>query len=143
VAALLVAASAGLPLTGACAGAVPDPAVRAGWRVVFSGHFTGRAESRADSKWTYDTGTGYGGPGCPASWGTGEVESGTTAAANVHRDGRVHLLITPVRSGGQWTSGRIETVSAGFAAPVGGQLRVTASIRQPAAARGLAASDRG
>jgi hypothetical protein len=137
VAALLVAASAGLPVMGACAGVIPDPAVRAGWRVVFSDHFTGRAGARADSKWTYDTGTGYGGHGCPASWGTGEVESDSTAAANVRQDGHGHLLITPVRFGSQWTSGRIETVSARFAAPADGQLRVTASIRQPAGARGL------
>jgi len=109
----------------------------AGWRTIFSDHFTGRAGSRADSKWTYDTGTGYNGSGCPAEWGTGEVESGTTAAANVHQDGHGHLLIRPVRSGGRWTSGRIETVSAKFAAPVGGELRVTASIRQPAPAGGL------
>jgi hypothetical protein len=110
---------------------------RAGWRTVFSDYFTGRAGSRADSKWTYDTGTGYSGTGCPASWGTGEVESGTTSIANVHQDGHGHLLIRPVRSGGRWTSGRIETTSARFAAPAGGELRVAASIRQPAPASGL------
>ena len=39
--------------------------------------------------------------------------------------------ITPVNSGGRWTSGRIETVADNFAAPAGGELEVFASIRQP------------
>ncbi len=142
VAAALVAASAGcFAVTGASASTAPGSGVtaaaRAGWRTVFSDHFTGRAGSRADSKWAYDTGTHYNGTGCAASWGTGEVESATTATANVRQDGHGHLLLTPVRSRGRWTSGRIETVSAKFAAPAGGELRVIASIRQPAPARGL------
>jgi beta-glucanase (GH16 family) len=142
VAAALVAASAGcFPVTGAAVGAMPGsnmiPSARAGWRIVFSDHFTGRAGSRVGPGWTYDTGTGYRGVGCPAQWGTGEAESATTSAANVRLDGHGHLLITPASRGGRWTSGRIETTSARFAAPPGGQLQVTASIRQPAPASGL------
>jgi beta-glucanase (GH16 family) len=104
---------------------------------VFSDHFTGPAGSRVDSKWTYDTGTHYNGTSCPAAWGTGEVETDTSSTANVHQNGHGHLLITPVKTGSGWTSGRIETVSAKFAAPAGGEMKVTASIDQPAPAGGL------
>ena len=38
---------------------------------------------------------------------------------------------------GQWTSGRVETRRTDFAAPVGGELALTASIRQPNPASGL------
>ena len=107
------------------------------WRTVFSDHFTGPAGARADAKWVYDIGTHYNGTGCPPSWGTSEVETGTASAANVHKDGHGHLLVTPVKSGGGWISGRIETVSSRFAAPAGGELKVIASIRQPAPASGL------
>jgi Glycosyl hydrolases family 16 len=61
----------------------------------------------------------------------------SASTANVHQDGRGHLLITPVKSGGGWTSGRIETVSARFVAPAGGEMNVTASIDLPAPSRGL------
>lgn len=123
--------------TGPRVGAVPGAAARAAWRTVFSDHFTGPAGSRAGSKWTYDSGTHYHGTDCPAAWGTGEVESGSASAASVRQDGHGHLLIRPVRSGGAWTSGRIETVSARFAAPPGGEMKVTASIEQPAPRHGL------
>ena len=110
--------------------------VPAGWTVVFSDRFSGPAGSRVDPKWTYDTGTHYNGAGCPASWGTGEVESATRSTANVSEDGQGHLLIRPVKSGGRWTSGRIETPST-FAAPPGGQMEVIASIKQPSPSNGL------
>lgn len=136
VTAVLVAGSAGfLPVTGA--GAVPGGGGRAVWTTVFSDHFTGPAGSRVDSKWTYDTGTHYNGTSCPLGWGTGEVETDTSSTANVRQDGHGHLLITPVKKSGAWASGRIETVSAKFAAPAGGQMKVTASIEQPAPASGL------
>ena len=140
--ALLMAVSAGcFPGKGPAAGAVPGAGAAAGglagWRTVFSDQFTGRAGSGADARWTYDTGTQYNGAGCPARWGTGEVESGSAATAVVRQDGHGHLLIAPARSGGRWASGRIETASARFAAPAGGELRVTASIRQPAPSGGL------
>jgi beta-glucanase (GH16 family) len=109
----------------------------AGWTAVFSDRFTGPAGSRVDPKWVYDIGTHYNGAGCPASWGTGEVESATRSTANVSQDGHGHLLIRPVRSGGRWTSGRIETAASTFAAPTGGQMEVIASIRQPRPSSGL------
>jgi beta-glucanase (GH16 family) len=135
VAAALVGSAGWLP--AASASALPGAGARAVWRTVFSDHFTGRAGSGAGSRWTYDIGTQYNGGSCPASWGTGEVESGSASTVNVHRDGHGHLLITPVKSGGRWTSGRIETVSAKFSAPAGGEMKVTASIKQPAPAHGL------
>jgi carbohydrate binding protein with CBM6 domain len=113
------------------------PPAPAGWSTVFSDSFSGSAGSGADSQWTYDTGTQYNGSGCAANWGTGEVESNTNSAANVALDGSGHLNITPVNSGGNWTSGRIETAADNFAAPAGGELEVSASIKQPGPANGL------
>jgi hypothetical protein len=43
----------------------------------------------------------------------------------------------PVNSAGSWTSGRIETTSSSFAAPAGGELEVSASIKQPNPGSGL------
>ena len=113
------------------------PPAPPGWSTVFSDGFSGAAGSHVDSQWTYDTGTQYNGSGCAANWGTGEVESNTNSTANVSLDGSGHLNITPVNSGGSWTSGRIETVADNFAAPAGGELEVSASIRQPNPASGL------
>ncbi len=113
------------------------PPAPPGWSTVFSDSFSGAAGSPVDSQWTYDTGTQYNGAGCAANWGTGEVESNTNATANVALDGSGHLNITPVDSGGSWTSGRIETVADNFAAPAGGELEVSASIRQPNPGNGL------
>jgi carbohydrate binding protein with CBM6 domain len=121
--------------TNASATAVPAPP--AGFSTVFSDSFSGAAGSGVDSQWTYDTGTQYNGAGCTGNWGTGEVESETTSTANVSEDGSGHLNITPINSGGAWTSGRIETTADNFAAPAGGELEVTASIKQPNPASGL------
>ena len=153
IAAFMLAAGilAAIPLTvmasGAGKGASPGhpgsssaggyARVPAGWTAVFSDRFSGPAGSQVDPKWVYDIGTHYDGAGCPASWGTGETESVTRSAANVSKDGRGHLLIRPVRSGGRWTSGRIETAASSFAAPAGGQMEVIASIRQPGPSSGL------
>jgi len=141
-AAVLMMGSAGcLPVMGASASTAPDsaatPAASGTWRTVFSDHFTGPAGSGVGSKWTYDKGTHYNGTSCPAAWGTGEVETDSASTTNVQQDGHGHLLITPVKSGGGWTSGRIETVSAKFAAPAGGEMKVIASIDQPAPGGGL------
>jgi hypothetical protein len=113
------------------------PAPPPGWSTVFSDSFSGSAGSPVDSQWTYDTGTQYNGSGCTGNWGTGEVESNTNSTANVSEDGGGHLNITPVNSGGSWTSGRIETTADNFAAPAGGELEVSASIKQPNPASGL------
>jgi beta-glucanase (GH16 family) len=126
-------ASSGHPGSASNSAHAPGPA---GWTAVFSDRFGGRAGSRVDSKWVYDIGTGYNGAGCPPNWGTGEVESATRSTPNVSEDGHGHLLIRPVKSGGRWTSGRIETAST-FAAPAGGQMKVIASIKQPSPPSGL------
>jgi hypothetical protein len=113
------------------------PPAPPGWSTVFSDSFSGAAGSHVDSQWTYDTGTQYNGTGCTSNWGTGEVETNTNSTANVSLDGSGHLDITPVNSGGSWTSGRIETVADNFAAPAGGELEVSASIKQPDPGSGL------
>jgi len=128
-------AAAGRP-AAAVTRTTPTPA-QPGWRTVFSDRFAGRAGARVDRRWTYDLGTAYRGSGCAPHWGTGEVETDTAAKGNVRLDGHGHLLIRPLRPAGGWTSGRIETTGSGFAAPAGGELRVTATIRQPGPVRGL------
>jgi hypothetical protein len=132
----LVPAAAMVATAGnATATTVPPPP--AGWTTTFSDAFSGASGSGADSSWTYDQGTQYNGSGCAANWGTGEVERNTNSAANVSEDGSGHLNITPVNSAGSWTSGRIETTSSSFAAPAGGELEVSASIKQPNPGSGL------
>ena len=132
IAALLTVVS--LP-TSASATTVPAPP--SGWSTVYSDAFTGASGSGVDSSWTYDTGTQYSGTGCTGNWGTSEVESETSSTANVSEDGSGHLNITPVDSNGSWTSGRIETVADNFAAPAGGEMEVSASIKQPNPSSGL------
>jgi len=119
------------------ASAITVPAAPSGWTTAFSDSFSGAAGSGADSQWTYDTGTQYNGTGCTANWGTGEVESNTSSTANVSEDGSGHLNITAVKSGSSWTSGRIETTADNFAAPAGGEMEVSASIKQPNPSTGL------
>jgi hypothetical protein len=101
------------------------------WNEIWDDEFSGAANTPVDSQWQYDLGTGYGCSGCPANWGTGEVETDTNSTANVYQDGSGHLVIKAINNGGSWTSGRIETVNDSFAAPAGGELEVTASIQQP------------
>jgi len=102
--------------------AVPGPP--AGWSTVFSDDFNGTAGSGVDSQWMYDTGPG-------ANFGTGEIETMTNSASNVHLDGNGNLDITAQGGGSSWTSGRVQTTSANVGAPAGGELEVTASIKQP------------
>jgi hypothetical protein len=119
----------------ASATTVPSPP--SGWTTAFSDSFSGAAGSGVDSNWTYDIGTQYSGTGCTGNWGTSEVESETSSTANVSEDGNGHLNITALDSGGSWTSGRIETVADNFEAPAGGEMEVSASIKQPNPANGL------
>jgi len=135
VAALVPAAA--MLVTAGDAGATTVPAAPSGWTTTFSDAFSGASGSGVDANWTYDQGTQYTGTGCAANWGTGEVERATNSTANVSEDGSGHLSITPVNSGGSWTSGRIETVSDSFAAPAGGEMEVSASIKQPNPGSGL------
>ena len=100
------------------------PAPGTGWTTVFDDDFTGAAGSAPSYNWLYDTGPG-------SSFGTGEIETMTNSAGNVHLDGNGHLDITALDNGGSWTSGRIQTTSPNVGAPVGGELEVTASVQQP------------
>ena len=114
--------------------AVPPPP--AGWTTAFSDNFSGSAGSGVDSAWTYDTGDQYHGTACQAHWASGEIETDTNSAANVSEDGSGHLNITPVDINGAWTSGRIETVQE-FTPPAGGEMQVSALIKQPDPSSGL------
>jgi len=100
------------------------PAPGTGWTTVFDDDFAGPAGSAPSYNWMYDTGPG-------SSFGTGEIETMTNSASNVHLDGNGHLDITALNNGGSWTSGRIQTTSPNVGAPAGGELEVTASIQQP------------
>ena len=100
------------------------PGAPAGWSTVFNDDFTGSSGSGIDAQWMYDTGPG-------SSFGTGEIETMTNSTGNVHQDGNGNLDITALGSGGNWTSGRVQTTSANVGAPAGGELEVTASIEQP------------
>jgi hypothetical protein len=115
-------------LTSANAAVPPPPA---GWTTVFSDDFNGAANTGVNTaNWLYTTGTSY--PGGAPNFGTGEVETMTNSTANVFQDGTGHLVIKPIRdASGNWTSGRIETQRTDFAAPVGGKLRLEASLQQP------------
>lgn len=112
---------------GAPAGVPPAPR---GWQTVFSDDFTGPAGAAPSSAWRYDTGPG-------SSFGNNEVETMTSARSNVYLDGSGNLDITALDNGGEWTSGRIQTAVPVAGAPAGGELEVTASIKQPNPANGL------
>ncbi|MEE4544506.1 glycoside hydrolase family 16 protein [Streptomyces sp. V4-01] len=128
-AAAAVCLLAALTLPGT-ANATPVPPPPSGWSTVFSDNFAGASGNAPNSaKWKFDTGPG-------SSFGTGEIETMTRSSSNVHLDGSGHLAITALKSGGDWTSGRIETPTAVAGAPAGGKLKVAASIRQPAPAAG-------
>jgi hypothetical protein len=107
------------------------PPAPAGWTPVFTDDFTGAANTGLNTaNWLYDLGTSY--PGGAPNFGTGEVETMTNSTQNVYQDGQGHLVIKPIRDGaGNWTSGRVETQRTDFAAPVGGKLRIEASLQQP------------
>jgi beta-glucanase (GH16 family) len=112
----------------ATGGSVVPPAP-AGWKRVFGDGFAGRAGSAPSaSNWFYDIGTGY---------GTGEVEHTTNSTKNVYLDGHGHLVLKATRSDGDWTSARIETTRDDFTAPAGGELEMTASIKQPGPANAV------
>lgn len=98
------------------------------WTNVWTDPFGGAAGSGVDAQyWKYDLGQG--------GFGNSEVERMTDSTANVYLTGQGTLAITALKSGGQWTSGRIQTTQA-FTAPAGGELAVSASIEQPAGGAG-------
>ncbi|SDO21970.1 galactose-binding domain-containing protein [Actinacidiphila guanduensis] len=118
---------------GTGGGGTPPPG---DWTTLWSDGFDGSAGSPpAPADWTIDTGTAY--PGGAAQWGTGEVETATNSPANVSLDGSGHLDLTALKSGGSWTSGRVETKRSDFAAPAGGRLQISAVLKQPDPAKAL------
>ncbi len=123
-----------LAVTGAAALAVNAnaavPPTPTGWTLSFADDFNGANNTLpSGANWIIDTGTSY--PGGPANWGTGEVQTYTNSTANLRQDGAGNLVITPIRSGSSWTSGRIETQRSNFKAPAGGILRIEARIQMP------------
>jgi beta-glucanase (GH16 family) len=99
------------------------------WVRVWSDSFTGPAGSGVDQRsWAHQTGHSI--------FGNGEVETMTSSPRNVHLDGRGDLDITAIGRGSSWTSGRIRTRRT-FGPAAGGELMVTASIRQPGPAGGI------
>ncbi len=132
-----ISASAGVCPTG-------QPQNQSGWVLTWGDEFNAAANTGVDTgDWLYDTGTGYACPGCPANWGTGEVESMSDSTANVYHDGAGHLAIKPLHTSSSatagWTSGRIETQRTDFQPPAGGAMAVEASLQQPDVAGAAAA----
>jgi beta-glucanase (GH16 family) len=99
------------------------PPAPAGWSTVFADGFAGKAGTPPSSaNWLYDIGT---------DWGSKNVEHDTSSTQNVHVDGYGHLVIQSTHTDGKWYSGRIETTRDDFMAPAGGEMELTASIKQP------------
>ena len=111
------------------------PAPSALWKPAWTGDFSGPAGSSLNpATWEFDTGQGI--------FGTSEIETMTADQANVHLDGHGDLdLVVQGHGaagapGSYWTSARIQTKQL-FTPPPGGEMLVTASIRQPDPANGL------
>jgi hypothetical protein len=131
-AAVIALADAAAPASASSAAQAGEPGRPdgPGWANIWTDSFNGSAGSGVDtSAWKYNTGTGV--------FGTGEIETMTNSTSNVHLDGQGNLDLTALGHGQSWTSGRIQTISSDFGAPAGGEMAVTASIRQPNPAVGL------
>lgn len=122
--AVIVAAAVALAVVGCSSGSTTPP-----WKLAWSDTFNGPADSGIDTNnWTFNTGRGV--------FGTGEVEYMTSSTYNVHLDGHGNLDLialghgAPGSPGSGWTSGRVQTRRL-FGAPAGGEMMVTASIKQP------------
>ncbi|WP_214111124.1 glycoside hydrolase family 16 protein [Acrocarpospora catenulata] len=127
---LLIAAALPLVLLNAMSANAAVPATPSGWSLVWSDDFNGAAGSLPNStNWQIDTGHGY--PGGPGNWGTGEIQNYTANPANVSLDGSGNLRITPIGSGSNWTSARIETRRADFKPAAGRILRIEGRIQMP------------
>lgn len=131
---LAVIGAAILPVIAMTAAGEPAgaavPATPSGWSLVWSDDFNGAAGSLpASDNWIIDTGHSY--PGGPGNWGTGEIQNYTSSTANLSLDGAGNLRITPIKSGSEWTSARIETRRADFKPAAGRVLRVEGRIQMP------------
>jgi beta-glucanase (GH16 family) len=105
------------------------------WKEIWADDFNGPAGTSVNGNdWTFDTGQGI--------FGTREIEAMTASRSNVYLDGHGDLDIVvrghgaPGEPGSAWTSGRIQTKQL-FAPPPGGEMMVSASIRQPDPSYGL------
>jgi hypothetical protein len=109
-----------------------------GWKQVWAANFDGAAgSSPSTADWQFLNGQGT------ALFGnTGEIETTTSSTKNIHLDGHGDLDIVVQGHGAagspgtQWTSARIKTQGL-FGAPAGGEMMVTASIKQPITGNGL------
>lgn len=92
----------------------------------------------SSENWIFDLGTKYPVDGAPPNWGNNEAEIYTNSPANVHVTSSGTLALTPrLSSNGTWTSARLETQRADFAAAPGGRLYIESRLRT-----GCAPSDR-
>src|SRR4051794_31949942 len=82
------------PAKKAVAKATSVPTI-AGYKTIWKDSFNGPS-GHVESRWLYDTGTGYACQGCPNHWGTDEIEYMSTSTNNVAQNGG-QLLITPVK----------------------------------------------
>ena len=112
-----------------CSSASDSPSQPSSWKQVWADNFDGPANGSVNmSNWGFDTGRGV--------FGTGEIETMTTSPSNAHLDGHGNLDLVALGHGAAssgdatWTSARLKTKPL-FGAPAGGQMMVTASIRQP------------
>ncbi|GAB3887550.1 glycoside hydrolase family 16 protein [Microbispora bryophytorum] len=106
------------------------PGTPSGWSLVWSDDFNGTAGTLPSStNWIIDTGHAY--PGGPGNWGTGEIQNYTSNTANLSLDGSGNLRITPIGSGQNWTSARIETRRTDFKPADGRVLRIEGRIQMP------------
>ncbi|MGI5160696.1 glycoside hydrolase family 16 protein [Microbispora sp. CA-102843] len=106
------------------------PGTPSGWSLVWSDDFNGTAGSLPSStNWIIDTGHAY--PGGAGNWGTGEIQNYTSSTSNLSLDGNGNLRITPIGSGQNWTSARIETRRADFKPADGRILRIEGRIQMP------------
>src|SRR5260370_28925697 len=109
----------------ALAGTVPP--APPGWTSVFTDDFAGPAGSPSSANWFYDIGMDR---------GNAEIEHNTSSTSNVYLDGKGHLVLKAINSGGSWTSARIESPRGGFQAPPRRGLGVTPPLEQPNPATG-------
>ncbi|KAL2811803.1 concanavalin A-like lectin/glucanase domain-containing protein [Aspergillus granulosus] len=82
----------------------------------------------SSSNWLFDTGSQY--PGGAPNWGNNELQTYTTSPSNIHLTPQNTLLITPLLDeNNHWTSARIETHTATFAANANGKLYIESRLR--------------
>jgi beta-glucanase (GH16 family) len=122
----LAGAAVAVAATGQPALAGTVPPAPSGWTTVFGDNFAGAAGSAPSSaNWFHDTGTDS---------GNKEVNRNTGSTSNVYRDGKGHLVLKAIKSGSSWTAAKIESTRDDFQAPPGGEMEMTASLKQPNAA---------